>query len=340
MRKYSKLTRSDIADAAGVSPSTVSRALSGSPLLPIETIKRIRGIAAEMGYQPNALARQLAMNRSMRIGYVMPHRTTRKGPLQVSYFSVILDAMVATAGELGYEISIMTYDEEDAETASVLADAVKSRRVDALVVVGLRRESDLGSELVRRKLPFVLLDARADLKKIEQILCDPAPAIDEMLAKLAGRGYKRMFFVSGDMGYHHASAQKQAVTRTLEKSGHGMVLAGELTGNYTRRSGYAAAEKIIPAVSKRDFVFLSNDRMAAGFYRYCYEHGVAIPDVVGVVGSDDDEASGLLYPALTTIYQPRVEMGEVAVEMVVDLLNGRKTKMVSLPKRFMLRDSV
>ena len=131
-----KLTRIDIAKAAGVSPSTVSRALSGSPLLPDETIERIRAIADKMGYHPNTLARQLAMNRSMRIGYVVPHRSTRKGPLQVSYFSTILDAMVAEAYKLDYDVSIINYDEESREMVADLADRVRSRNVDGLVLDG------------------------------------------------------------------------------------------------------------------------------------------------------------------------------------------------------------
>jgi LacI family transcriptional regulator len=161
-----------------------------------------------------------------------------------------------------------------------------------------------------------------------------------MLAKLAEKGYKRLFFVSGDMGYHHASAQKLALKRALEKRGCGIEFAGELSGNYRRRSGYAAAGKIVPIAKRGDCVFLSNDRMAAGFYRYCNEHGVSIPKDVGVVGSDNDEAAQMLYPDLTTIYQPRVEMGETAVEMVVDMLNGKQPETVVLPKKFILRNSV
>ena len=334
-----KLTRRDIAKAAGVSPSTVSRALSGSPLLPRGTIDRIRAIAAEMGYAPNTLARQLAMNRSMRMGYVVPHRTTRKGPLQVSYFAVILDAMVAAAGKLGYEISIMTYDEEGAETAARLADGVKTRRVDGLVVVGLRLASNLACELARRKLPLVLLEANPELEGVAQILCDPLPAMKTMLAKLAENGYERFYFVSGDMGYYHASAQKAALMEALRQTRRAPTLVREIRGNYTRRSGYAAAEALISECGNGDFVFLSNDRMASGFYRYCQEHGVRIPDRVGVVGSDDDEAAAALFPDLTTIRQPRVEMGEAAVATLAGILDGNPPEVKHLEKEFVQRAS-
>ena len=335
-----KLTRIDIAKAAGVSPSTVSRALSGSPLLPDETIERIRAIAEAMGYSPNTLARQLAMNRSMRIGYVVPHRSTRKGPLQVSYFSTILDAMVAEAYKLDYDVSIINYDEESEKMVANLADRVRSRNVDGLVLVGLRQDSSLIGALSKTEVPFVLLDSKYDMEMVSQVVCDPAPAHDEMVANLADKGYRRLYFVSGDMGYHHAIAQRRSLLDVLSHTKHGIVLADELEGNYTRRSGYLAAKRIIKECEPGDCVFLSNDRMAMGFYRYCYETGVRIPKEIAVVGSDNDEAATALYPKLTTIYQPRLEMGAEAVRIVVALLNGESARTVVLPKKFIMGKSV
>ena len=119
-----KLTRKDIAEIAGVSPSTVSRALSGSDLLPGETIERIAKIAREMGYQPNSLARDLARNRSFNIGYVVPQRKKHKGPLQVSYFSTILDAVVKEAFDWKYDITIINYEEESPALVDQLANRV------------------------------------------------------------------------------------------------------------------------------------------------------------------------------------------------------------------------
>jgi DNA-binding LacI/PurR family transcriptional regulator len=293
-----------------------------------------------MGYHPNTLARQLAMNRSMRIGYVVPHRSTRKGPLQVSYFSTILDAMVSEAYKLDYDVSIINYDEESSEMVANLADRVRSRNVDGLVLVGLRQDSSLIGELAKTAVPFALLDSQYDMEKISQVVCDPAPAHIEMLANLAANGYRRLYFVTGDMGYHHAIAQRRSLLDVLARTKTRIVLADELKGNYTRRSGYLAAERICEKSKPGDCVFLSNDRMAMGFYRYCYEKGVRIPTDIGVIGSDNDEAATALYPDLTTIYQPRLEMGEEAVKIVVSLLNGEPNRTVVLPKRFIMGKSI
>jgi DNA-binding LacI/PurR family transcriptional regulator len=336
MRK--KLTRKDIATVVGVSPSTVSRALSGSNLLPQKTIERIRKTAAEMGYQPNALARHLARNRSFNIAYVVPQRRTRKGPLQVSYFSTILDAMVKEAFDWKYDITIVNYDEESSELVAKLANRVYSRQVDGLVFIGLRQDTSFVKELSEKEIPFVLIGNRYSSSKIVTVCSDPYPAHMEMLKVLSENGYRRLFFVHGDLGYYHAISQRKALLKAASETNFD--IAEVIEGNYTRRSGYSAAAYIMKKKKNSDAVFLANDRMASGFYRYCYEHGVPIPDEIGIIGSDCDEAATALYPDLSSIYQPRMEMGTEAVRLLVDIIEKGKKRSVIIPKSFVLKKSL
>ena len=121
------------------------------------------------------------------------------------------------------------------------------------------------------------------------------------MKKLELRQYRRLFFVAGNRQYYDAQLQEQAVKRHFADSSLSELEI--MDGDYSRRSGHAAAEAIFPRVREGDCVFLANDRMATGFYRYCYENTISIPDQIGVVGSDDDEAARALYPDLTTIHQ-------------------------------------
>ena len=333
-----KLTRKDIAEAAGVSPSTVSRALSESELLPQETIDRIKKIAKKMGYQPNVLARRFSSNKSSRIGYVIPKRTTRKGPLQVSYFSAILDSMVQTASENKYDISIYTYENEGPDLINSLAGKVYSKEVDGLVFVGLRQDSRIPNYLKRKQIPSILIGNCYDKGNGTTISCDPFTAHQEMFGRLKEKGYKRVFFVHGDLGYHHAQAQRDSLRKAAREAK--FPIAKVLHGNYTRASGYTAAEKIMKIKKKGDCVFLANDRMASGFYRYCYENSISIPQEIGVIGSDNDEAATALFPNLTTISQPRMAMGRQAVLSLIDRLNGKRIKSIVLEKQFILKDSI
>lgn len=127
------LTRKDIAARAGLSPSTVSRALAGSELLPQETIERVRALASEMGYRPNILAKRLAKNRSLQIGFVVRSGIKGRGPFIMSYYSALLDSVVQCAFEHGYTVSIQPIQEEVPGEAERLGELVRSRQLDGLI---------------------------------------------------------------------------------------------------------------------------------------------------------------------------------------------------------------
>ncbi len=336
-----RLTRKDIALAAGVSPSTVSRALAGSELLPEATIQRIREIAAELGYQPNTLGRRLAVNRSFQLGFAAPAGLAPdKGAFRVSYYSMILDAIVFAASGRGYHVTIHPYQPEGANPLEGFTNLIASRQADGLIVGGLKQRSRIPPELFKRNIPFVVIGAKPANQRIPCVNFDPEPGIREMFAALEKRNYRRIFFVSGNPKYHDAIIQRQALEKIAEAS---RIEPGKFfPGDYTRTCGYQVAEQLSGQLKKGDCVFLANDRMAAGFFRYCMENKISIPGQVGIVGCDDDDIGAGLYPGLSTIAQPRREMGETAVELLlagIENLPAEKLH-VTLPEKFILRESI
>jgi len=340
-----KLTRKDIAKAAGVSPSTVSRALSGSKLIPEETVAMIREVAGRMGYRPNLLAKRLAVNRSFQIGFVLPLGLNRKGPLQMSYYSTILDGMVGAAFPRGFSVGIHPYDSESEGAASSLADIVTRRDADGLVILGLTQGSPIPGALLKASIPFVLIGSCH--KKAHSVNCEQSPAIREMLRTVKELSYERLIYVKGAAQYYDAALQegslKEALKETPFKSFH------EMDGDYSRTSGYKAAERLFSEGGllrgkrlPKTCVFLACDRMAMGFYRFCQERGIRIPDEVGVVGSDRDDAAQGLHPELSTMRQPRLEMGRSAVDMLIDLCEGSdpEPKDMMIEERFLKRGSI
>lgn len=334
-----RLTRKDIADKAGVSPSTVSRALAGrSDLLPEETITHICAIAEEMGYTKNMLASRFASNKSYQIGFVVPLNRYR-GLFQTSYYSTILDAMVTAAYPKGYTVSIAPV-EETSDIGQHLSGLLSGRQVDGVVIAGLKQNDALPEFLESKKIPATLVGSYFSGQYVGSVNCDPTPAIRTLIKTLESRGYKRLHFVTGNKEYYDAQVQLTAIQSA--------VAAGSLAelhiieGDYSRRSGYAAAETVTPDVEPGDCVFLANDRMAMGFYRYCYENHISIPDTISVVGSDDDEAATTLFPDLTTIRQPRQEMGRAAVNLLIERIEGTIPDPfeVTLEKTFCLRKSL
>jgi len=343
VNKKKHLTRKDIAVAAGVSPSTVSRALAHSPLLPAATIDKVCRIAKELGYRPNQLARRLATNKSFQIGVVAPLGVARKGTFQVGYFAAILDAMVSSAYEKDYSVTIFPYSATSSGRTEKLVELVSSRHVDGLILLGLKQRSRIPSLLSKAGIPLVLIGSHSSVANVFSVNCDPGAAITSMLHELERRDYRKLIYVGGNLDYFDAGVQRRILLKKIESSK--IELIKVVDGDYSRRSGYAAAELImkldtIAEGAEKCCVFLANDRMASGFYRYCNEHGLRIPQQLGVVGSDDDDAARALYPDLTTIRQPRPEMGRTAIKLMTRMLDGEHPKSVILDKTFVLRASI
>ena len=332
------LTRKDIAKAAGISPSTVSRALSGSPLLPKATIDRVTEIAGRLGYKPNILASRLASNRSFQIGFAVElWKGTRRGPIRMSYYSTILDSMVSAAFERDYNVMVLPYLKDGKSAVTHFSNLIISKHVDGIVFAGLTRKSIIPVELLKRKIPFVVIGSEAVKNKSVSVNTDPFPAMIEMFGALEKRNYKRIFFIEGDSEYYHAVSHKESFMKALGQSS--LSSAGTLKGDYSRRSGYDLSEKILSRKKKGDCVFFSNDRMASGFYMYCYEHRIIIPDDIGVIGSDNDDSASALYPGLSTVEQPRVEMGAAAVNLLIDVFEGNPVHPVVIANSFIERKS-
>jgi len=333
------LTRKDIARVAGVSPSTVSRALSGrTDLLPESTISHVCDVARKLGYKPNVLARRLASNKSFQIAYAVPLSVDVRGTFQVSYFSNILDSVVAEAFKKGYNVTIVPLEKDVRSNIEKLHELAATKAVDGLVIAGLKAGDGLPEALYNEDIPFVLVGSHSSDDRFPSVNCSPGTAIAKLLACAEGAD---LYFVHGDLRYDDAVAQLEAVKRAVKKLKFCSFKVIE--GNYSRKSGYATALSIVPdAAGKNAVVFLANDRMAGGFYRYCWENNVKIPDDIRVAGSDDDDAAGVLFPALTTIRQGRSEMGAAAVSMLTDIISGRAPEncSVEIESQFIRRASL
>lgn len=307
---------------AGVAPSTVSRALSGSPLIPKETADKIKEIADKAGYRPNMLARKLASNRSFQIGLVTPLGVNRSGAFHASYFSGLLDSMVGAALPANYHMTIMPYRFDEPDIPETLHAYISEKNVDGLILAGLKQDSDIPARLADAEVPFILIGSKPENDEIITINCNPRPAIRSMLELLRSKSYRKLVFVAGDMDYYDAQRQKDCLVEELKDFD---IKVSFMDGNYTRRSGYAAAKELFSRnITADTAVFLANDRMAGGFYRYCYENDIKIPERVAVIGCDDDDAARVLFPELSTIHQPRREMGQLSVETLLQVFAGKK----------------
>ena len=251
------------------------------------------------------------------------------------------------AEKFGFMISIHSVPYNNSSVVKI-KQLFDSRSIDGVIVNGLSLKNSMLTHLVKSKVPFVTVGYHEKNFAYPMINCQPLNALQTMVKVLEQKKYQEIIYVSGNIQFYDGVLQKEDLLKALK--GSSIKLCQEFAGDFSRKSGYLAAIEIFKnEISKKTVVFLANDLMAAGFYRYAYEHQIAIPNKIGVIGSDDEVISRTLFPELATIRQPRLEMGAVSVRELLALIKRSGDKIVSdelsvvsedLPCEFVERGSI
>ncbi|MGY4706299.1 LacI family DNA-binding transcriptional regulator [Candidatus Bipolaricaulota sp. J31] len=304
------VTIHDIAKAVGVSPSTVSRALSGKGRISAATRERIRKVAEEMGYRPNMLARGLATNTTGAIGVVI-HR--RHMPVEKSFYGVILEAIEREVSEHGYHVVFSTLRDHD------LPRCVRERRVDGLILLGTDVDKAI-LEPLREKLPIVLVDHH--VTGLASVVGDNVGGGVLATQHLIDHGHRKIAFIVETFGDPNFRARFVGYRRALERNGlrtdENLVLETNWQGGFR----YSDVEKLFRGRNPPTAVFAANDYMAVGTIMALLKMGLRVPHDVAVVGFDDASWATIVDPPLTSVHVPRVEMGKAAARKLLEMLSG------------------
>ena len=304
----------DIAKAAGVSHSTVSRALSDNPLVSTETKERIQRLARKMGYSPDAQARSLVMGRTQTIGVVV---TTIADP----FIADVLQSIENTAQGDGYSVILASsHADPDREIAAV--KMLHSQRVDGVIVISSRVGALYQNHLDSLAVPVVLLNSHSEQRGPYTF----AVGVDNLrggyiaTAHLIDAGHRRIAYVRGAAGHSNDLARFDGYRRALEEAGIVFDPALVVPGTGGADGGEHALPVLLGLSKQATAVFCYNDMTAIGLLRAARRKGVPIPGDLAVVGFDDIPLASYVDPSLTTVAQPTGEMGERAMKMVLDLL--------------------
>ncbi len=307
----------DIARAAGVSHSTVSRALNDSALVNESTKRHIQALANQMGYCPNTLARSLVTRHSNTIGVVV---TTITDP----FMAEVVQGIQVVADEHKYTV-ILCSSEEDVQRELAAVEMLYSKRVDGVICVASRVGALYADHQERIGVPVVIINNHN-----EQVSRYPfTVSVDNVQGGyLAARhlvrdgGHQRIAYVSGPRASTHSSSQDRL-------NGYGQALYEAnlescpeliLTGNGCPEGGEGALEVLLGLPEPPTAVFCYNDMTAMGLMDAARRRGVAVPADLAVVGFDNILLSAYLNPSLTTISQPKMEMGRRAMAMALSLI--------------------
>jgi LacI family repressor for deo operon, udp, cdd, tsx, nupC, and nupG len=314
----------------------VSRALATPERVSPEARARVLEAIAKTGYVPNPAARSLRSQKTYMVLVVLPD-------LANTFFSKILRGIEETLFEAGYGMIISDLDgspEKEAHFAAFTA----AGRVDGAILLnghlfGQSREGE--GTPAKTGIPLVALCEAIPSADIPQIEIDNRAAASRMTQHLASLGHRSIAYVSGPSNNILERERFRGYQDGLKAAGLGFDPALVLPGDYTIQSGMTVGQDLVARTERPTAVFCTSDEMAIGLMRTLLSAGLKVPDDISVAGFDDIEFAAVAEPALTTIHQPRRELGQAAASVLIDLLQGRPSpKRIRLETELVLRDSV
>jgi DNA-binding LacI/PurR family transcriptional regulator len=305
----------DIARAAGVSHSTVSRALTDSPLVQDQTKERIRRLAQEMGYTPSAIARSLVRQRTDTIGVVV---STVADP----FVSEVVRGIEETAFNASFSILLCeSGNDRDREMAAV--KMLREKRVDGIVVSASHVGDFYMPLLDELVMPIVLVNREQGTRYAYSVVTDDIHGGELATRYLLTLGHRRIGLIAGPSISQSSSNRLSAYRRTLESQRITFDPSLIVPGDGTASGGRAGVDLLCSSRQPPTAIFCYNDMTAIGAIASLKKHGLSVPGDVSVVGFDDIAFAEYVDPPLTTVRQRKYDMGRLAIEMVLDLLNGK-----------------
>jgi LacI family repressor for deo operon, udp, cdd, tsx, nupC, and nupG len=322
----------DIARLAGVSVSTVSRALAGSPLVTEETRRRIKQMVGDTGYVINHVASGLRLQRSRQILVMLP---TIANP----FFGEIVLGVEEEAQRRGFGVLVgNTSDTPEREEA--LARHLLTGAVDGLVLLTGRMPALLGG-IASIEDKVIAVSERIPGAGLATVSIDHEAAAQEAVGHLLGLGHKRIAHIAGPAGNILTAQRLKGFRAALAHAG---IVADETLiafGDYSFASGEAAMAELLAAAPRPSAVFCSNDEMAIGAVKAARAHGLHVPRDLAVVGFDDIPFAAAFDPPLTTIRQPRRAIGRAAAALLLDQLKHKTARRhgTRIPHELVVRES-
>ncbi|MDR3587405.1 MAG: LacI family DNA-binding transcriptional regulator [Desulfosporosinus sp.] len=327
-------TIKDIAKVVGVSKSTVSRVVSGHGSCKPDTKAKILKAMREMNYTPNHHARAMVTKKTGIIGVIIyrKHMPIISHP----YYGAILDAIATETRKAGYSIMIMTDDEATMD----VGDQFIRHRVDGLILLS-RVTEELINYYQQTSIPFVLINNTAIVKGTTYIVNDDYQGAYDAAIHLISKGYKTIAYISGPLEHRSYRLRWEGFQAALQDHGAAVKMGLTYIGDSGVETGITGAASILQTNDKPDAVFASNDMIAIGALQVFHSLGLQVPRDIAVMGFDDIYFSQYTTPALTTVAVDKKQMGTLAVQKLLTMLESQRTENESiiLPPRVIARDS-
>lgn len=335
----------DVADRAGVSIATVSRVLNGHPNLRPATRQRVMGAVQELQFVPNGAARGLSQGLKKVVGIVFDGVPATDDLLSVEEETLLFsDSVVrgaeAGASHLGYSLLLNSVGRGSGDPERTMNGL--TGKVDGLIlldrVIPERRVAPLA-----KRIPMVLLAGSGRIRSAVTVRVDNAAAMDDVATHLVrGHGFRRLAFVSGLSASPDSTTRAQSFVQSVATLGGTVQPLEPWAADWTSGGAVRATRTWLESGGELpEGIACANDQMAIGVMHALDRAGVRVPDDVAVIGFDDIPVVRHLSPPLTSVRQPSRQLGTVAVEVLVGLVEGRPpaSRDIVLPTQLQIRGS-
>ncbi len=321
------ITIKDVARTAGVSVGTVSNVLNGREAqYNAQTFQRVMQVVRDLDYHPNRHARSLVRRTAQVIGvsFAEQERSLSGNP----YVADILDGMMQSASENGYNITLFTRlpSGEESRYLSQFLD----RSIDGLCLIAPALRNPIPKDLLLTHLPFLVVGADYSDKSISWIDVDNEEGARIAMEYLIQRGHTRIAHLAGEKAQRSAQLRWNGYCSALEKH----QLPNEPTYlhwcNYDQAEGYRYAKRLLQRSDRPTAIFAADDLIALGVLEAAQELGLRVPKDLSVIGFDDIPKAQYTHPPLTTIQQPMREIGVRAARWLIKQANTKRVEPLQL----------
>jgi LacI family transcriptional regulator len=305
----------EVAKRAGVSLGTVSNVLNRPDIVAEETRRRVQQAIEEIGFVRNGSARQLRAGNSQYIGLVM---------LDVAnpFFTEVARGVEDTANKSGYVV-ILCNSDDSVEKESHYLQVLEEQRARGVLITPVQSHASYLQRFRRRGIAVVLLDRPSRIRDLCSVAVDDVRGGELATDHLLGQGHRSIGFVHGPLSIRQCADRRRGVLRAVRSAGldPDQVIIDITTPAQNSNEGGESLSRLLRGRIKPTAVFCANDLLALGLMRALIKNGISIPGELALVGYDDVEFASVLSTPLTSIRQPKYELGRKAAELLIDEAN-------------------
>jgi LacI family transcriptional regulator len=326
-------TLSEVAEQAGVSPTLVSRYLNNRIELPAATRERIDAAIARLDYRPNLLAKRLSTGKAEAISLVTSE-------IANPFFAELAAAIEAEAERHGYAVYISSTRGDNARAVNAIR-RLKDQHVDGLIMMTNHPDDGRLASLLRSQKNIVLVDEDIPGVTVPRIFVDNEHGAWVAANHLIEAGHRDIAVIGGPDGLLTVRERLAGFKRAIREHRIRVRSDWVMLGDYSREFGFAAMQRLLNAPRRPTAILACSDYIAVGVLSAVHQRGLVVPNDLSLVGFDDMPFAELVDPPLTTVRQPVAEMGRIAFERLLALLNQAEVPALTrLPVELVVRRSV